>query len=203
MTETFIDLKYKTLLLLTAILLSSSVIFSAGSFLSPDEGENPDMITVIIHPFSIVVNSAEDLPDWGSYNDYPELIEPHIVFSYLSSNPLSRIDPEWEFEWAPEEAEDPADYDGGPQTGYGEGEWRSFSGRTLISIPSDTGMISVREVLKEGYLNFAGLTDEYPPAGSAQLYAHTDAYKYDNLERIYAPSDGETYFMVAFNLPLK
>lgn len=198
--------KFKPLLipvssLLFFVILVSSAL-SAGR-LPAESSMEEDMMKVYLRAYKIICTSPEDMPGWGEEKDYPEEINHDIIYTYLASHPDSRIDPQWEFEWALGDVEDPMDYTEEDLYGPVGGDWTVFSKITEIYIPRDTKIISVREVLREGYLGFAGLTTELPAPGSAQLYAHTDGYKFDNLERIYSPVDGGRYYIIAFNLPLE
>ena len=81
-------------------------------------------------------------------------------------------------------------------------DWNTFSVDSPAEISeselNSNTTISVREVMKEGYLPFSeGLTDNY----SAEFYCANDVKNYDNLEWIQSVQFGETYYCVAFNAP--
>lgn len=110
----------------------------------------------------------------------------------------------WEFQWAL----------GGVNTanapdndGVLAGPWNTTNptdenGKTSVSITPETlgnnTTVSVREVMDAAYIPFTGKNGSNV---SAEIYCHTDAANYDNLDWIKSVAQGETYYCVAWNVP--
>ncbi len=158
----------------------------------------------------IICPSKDCLPEWGNDPNQPPMVTESLINDFLSNHPDCYVDPNWEFEWGfYGQVTDPiTDYsDTASQYGYGGGNWNTFTGSETIKIsdiPSGVDRICTREVLEDGYIPFAGKTDD-PGDGSAELYAHTDIYKFDNYDYVDISScnPGDVYHMVGFNAPVE
>jgi len=153
----------------------------------------------------IICPSVDCLPQGGNDPNHPPMITETLINDFLADNPDCTVDYDWEFEWAQQNVNDPiTDYSDIPsQYGYGGSDWNTFTGEVSIDIDDITGnRVWIREVLEDGYIPFAGATDD-PGDGSAELYAHTDVYNFDNYDYIDNLEAGETYYIVGFNVELK
>jgi len=168
----------------------------------------PDTEYITLKATKIICESVNCLPEWGRYQNNPPMITEQVINDFLADNPGCYVDPDWEFEYGFDLSDPITNYNDIPsQYGYGGSGWNTFTQTTFItldSIPDNANIICIREVLEEGYIPFKGQTPN-PGDGSAELYAHTDGYNFDNLEWIYINTieSGGTYYIVGFNVPIE
>lgn len=158
--------------------------------------EEPEQPFINVVASKIVCDNESLLPNWGASE---REISATTAEEYVESHPGCRLVPDWSFEWGNQAVNNPGDAFVG-QAGDG---WTTFgptnaSGtvETTIDI-SDVTIVKLREVLKEGYIPFAGPTNDNNV--SAEFYCGTDVEFYDNFDFIESPEAGATYHCVAFN----
>ncbi len=148
----------------------------------------------------IVCNSEADLPNWGLDDDNPIVTET-TASEFLGTHPNCHLQEGWKFEWAPEGTENPGDNieaAGGAWTQTGV---TAADGTISFTVPVGTGLVWVREQLKDGYIPFTG--NNTTQNVSAELHCHTDSFNYDNFEWLATLENGKTYHCVAFNAPVQ
>lgn len=146
----------------------------------------------------IVCDSEEYLPDWALDQGNP-VIDEDTVNTFLDegdNRDHCRLI-EWDFEWAPPSVEgNPGDN----EENVGE-PWTTFSGTAHIEVEEDWKHVWVREVPDSNYIPFTGKSDTN--LVSAEMYCHIDSFHYDNYERIDGITVDETYYCVAWNVPIE
>lgn len=160
------------------------------------EGSCEDFLT--INTTKIVCEDEADLPNYGPNG--PNMTA-NTATDWVAQENSCQIVDGWEFEWGPEDANDPGD----STIGAAGGDWTTFSGSVVLPAPAFDGMnhLWMREVLQEGYIPFTHEaegkknTDNY----TAEFYCHTDVKNYDNYDRIDGPEAGGDYYCVGWNVP--
>lgn len=162
----------------------------------------PQEPKVTIVATKVVCDDESDLPNWSGTGI---TIDADTASDFVSDNAEKcRLEPGWQFQWG---------YNGAGGS-YGEGfigeapsPWVTFpeatdsQGKTstVVPIPNDD-LIWVREVLKAGYIPFAGGPGNLPGSDvSAEMYCHKDVLNYDNYDFINNLIDGGIYYCVALN----
>ncbi|MFH0836445.1 MAG: DUF4215 domain-containing protein, partial [Candidatus Micrarchaeota archaeon] len=167
---------------------------------TPSPSPTPEpQVTIIAH--KIVCDNEMDLPNWA-YSDVS--INSETANEFIAQHENCRFEEGWNFQWG-------LDYPGlqfpNGNSGEAGGNWSTIAtnenGYATVTVPIEgVDNIALREVLQDGYLPFSLSSNDY----SAEFYCHVDAYLYDNQELIgYTYNelvDGETYYCVAFNVPL-
>lgn len=163
--------------------------------------------TVIAH--KIVCTNEADLPNWGAVD--ANTISSTTAATWVANHASCKFEAGWDFEWAPQGTTNPDN--ALPTTalyGAAGGNWTIFgstdaNGKAQVQLTASqiAGMsnIWVREVLETGYIPFT-----YGPTNAtntnnvtAEIYCHTDAFNYDNYDRVDGIKVGETYNCVAWN----
>jgi hypothetical protein len=171
-----------------------------------DVGCTEAEVTLVID--KIVCNSEADLPNFAT-GEVPPLIDGNTARTWLTDRGEScDLASDWQFQWAPGAQENAGD----ARTGPAPKPWRLSSdtntqGRVVTSIPlrelDGAEVLSVREVLKEGFVPFSYLasTSTNSTLFSAELYCAGDGRNFDNVEWITDIAPGGTYHCVAWNAP--
>ena len=152
---------------------------------------------VIVKATKIVCENESDLPNWSGT---AHTIGASTATDWVASHAGCNLAPDWTFEWANGGATNPGD-----SVAAGGAGWTSFgpsgaNGAATANVLSFTGgKIWVREQFQNGYIPFTG-TGGGPI--SAELYCHTDVVNYDNFDYIESPLGGNTYYCVAWNVPI-
>lgn len=145
----------------------------------------------------IVCDAESYLPDWAPNQGDP-VIDEDTATDFLAEGDngdhchLAR----WNFEWAPPSTTNPGDNNENASE-----PWTSFSGSTQIAVQEDWAHVWIREVPSSDYIPFTGLSDTNPE--SAEMYCSKDSYHYDNFDRVDGITNGETYYCVAWNVPVE
>ena len=171
--------------------------------------EEPEIPLTII-AYKVVCETEEDLPNWGDGISGPPQITINTAIDYVNeSQTKCWLKADWEFQWGLDNAQkQDGAYIGSAPEGTG---WNDFDSSTGEGTPAQvqitdlegTSVIWVRENLKENYVPFTYPPEPSPGSNvSAEIYCHTDVYKYDNYERIDSPQLDETYYCIAFNAPV-
>jgi len=166
-----------------------------------DDESNDPVVTEVatLSATKIVCEDESYLPNWGDGS--VSLIDENTATDFLTSvnseETVCALE-EWDFQWAPQGTANPGD-----NTGEDVGDWTTFSGTTAIDLNTIEGdeYVWVREVWNNLYIPFTGVTTTENI--SAELYGHIDALNYDNYDRIDGIEAGETYHIVAFNVPVE
>jgi hypothetical protein len=165
---------------------------------SPEEGPTA---TIIAH--KIVCTDEADLPNFGKDGG------PDITYTtasdWVATHESCSLQEGWEFQWSSNWNDDGGD----SHTGRLGTPWNTFGptgtdGAAAVSIPlsqvGGDGGVWVREVLRNGYLPFTYNSDMTNGNNvSAEMYCHTDATNYDNLDQVQNISASNTYNCVAWN----
>ena len=175
----------------------------------------PQPTTAKIIATKIVCDSETKLPNWGAGGPN---ITSTTATNYVATHPGCVLASGWQFQWGYSGVKDltgdfvgTADGSKGPgtQTGTGILDWKTFgatnsSGVATVDVTpiQGSGVIWLREVLKQGYIPFtfdpAHQTNANPV--SAEMYCHGDVLNYDNYDYVSSPVAGGTYYCVAFNV---
>ncbi len=148
--------------------------------------------TATVVATKVVCDNESDLPDWSGTQ---HMINATTAQDYVDQSEGScRIDPEWQFQWAPTSASNPGD-----NTGEAQG-WTTFVSSAVIEL-ADMTSVWVREVWNGDYVPFTGTADT--DKVSAEMYCNGDVLHYDNLDYARGLSDGGTVYCVAFNAPVE
>ncbi len=154
-----------------------------------------------IHATKIVCDSESDLPDWGDKSG-PDITSATAT-NWVNGNQDLQMPPHpnchivpWTFEWAPSGAADPGD-----TVAHADG-WTPFvDGTAVVSpVPSEPAYVWVREQVDPTYIPFSGASSIEGENGSAEMYCHTDHFKYDNRDRVDNMEIGGTYNCIGFNV---
>lgn len=139
-------------------------------------------------------------------NDGYTMIDANTAADFLATHPGCHAQEGWQFQWALGGVKT----DGAPDNAGELGDpWQTSgptdgSGMVTMSVPqSELGkntVLSVREVMQDGYVAFSGKDGSDV---SAELYCHTDAANYDNLDWVKDVATDNTYYCVAWNAPKK
>lgn len=168
---------------------------------------NRELPSTTIRATKIVCDNESDLPNWGKSGG-PN-ITPIVIQNFLNTHRRTcRVDSGWEFQWSgPGDANkvNPGDNSG---VSFDE-NWHTFGPTDITGVAeveiynlSELPYVWVREAWKDTYVPFSyNLTK---PAGnenkvSAEIYCHTDALNYDNLDRVDGLKTDSIYYCVAFN----
>jgi hypothetical protein len=161
----------------------------------PDTKE--EVSKIVAH--KIICESESNLPNWGNQS---VVINESTALDFVNANPGCSFKSGWKFQYNlnPE--------DTNPEDGLGEldGDWVTFGptgsdGKASVYIQElNTSKMWLREVFQSGYLEFSGQNTNKD--FSAEMYCHKDVLYYDNHDRIDDPNINETYYCVAFNVPL-
>lgn len=163
----------------------------------------PDLVSIEIT--KIVCDDESLLPD-DNYSSIDENTAADFLVSSTAREAGCRLATadEFEFQWAlgGVGTNDAPDNDGELGNPWQNPVATDSNGQALVSIPSDTlgnnTTLSVREVMDTNkYLPFSGTGGSNI---SAELYCHTDAANYDNLDWIKNVSTDNTYYCVAWNV---
>jgi len=149
----------------------------------------------------IVCDDEVYLPNWG---DHGPDITADTATDFLSGELESRhcrLEPDWDFEWAPVGTLNPGD-----NTGLAGGDWTQFGptdengmAMTLLPVHDSPDYFWVREAWQDGYVPFTGLNVDQDV--SAEMWCQSDVLNYDNYDRVDDPLSDETEYCVAFNAP--
>lgn len=161
---------------------------------------NPTTATVIAT--KVVCDAEQYLPNWGK-NEIDRSISATTASDFVAaSNGKCHFQPGWQFEWSPVFVDETMDnaHDGGSK-------WTDFSltnasGVATAAVSTESGVVWVREEMKDGYLPFSGDhdgTDGWDEV-SAEMYCDADVINYDNIDYISEPKADSTYHCVAFNV---
>ena len=166
------------------------------------------LLTVIAHKV-VCENESDDLPDWG--NGGPD-ITASTAADYVAQHPNCHLESGWDFQWQFGSSNSPGNP--GDNIGDAGGSWTTFgptdsNGLATTDIYSLSDYVCddriwVREITQEGYIPFSG--DNTIPRDdntSAEFYCHTDVLNYDNYDFILHPQLGNTYYCIAFNVPIE
>lgn len=162
----------------------------------------------------IVCTDEEDLPNWNQTGAGAEDITANTAADWVAEHDSCRLEPDWEFEWAPVGTANPdSDLPNSGFYGAAGGDWTTFGptdGNGVASVSLSEAQIDgaayvwIREVLQSEYIPFT-----YGPNNktneddvTAELYCHVDGKNYDNYERVDGIAVGETYHCVAWNSPI-
>ncbi len=163
--------------------------------------------TVIAH--KIVCTDEADLPNWGAVD--ANTISSTTAAQWVLDHDSCEFESGWQFEWAGQSASNPDN--NLPTTafyGVAGGDWTllpstDVNGKTQVQLTAAqiAGMSNIwmREVLKSGYIPFTYGPTNMSNANNvtAEMYCHTDAFNYDNYDRVDGISVNNTYNCVAWN----
>lgn len=157
--------------------------------------EEPEEPTATIIASKIICPSEDLLPNWGAGDSTMQQITANTASQFINANPSCYL-ADWDFQWVldSESSVNPGDNILAPASS----PWTTFS--SSASVPAG-GKVWVREVLKEGYINFTG--QNTTENVSAEIYCHTDILNYDNWDFVENAIEGKTYYCVAFNAPVE
>lgn len=161
---------------------------------------NTQDVTVVAS--KIICDKESDLPNRHNGPD----ITATTAANYVAAHPSCRLVPDWKFQWGYNGVTNPGD----EYVGEAGNGWTTFGptgsdGTASVSISDpDGGRLKFREVLQEGYLPFTYKTHGNTNVDNvtAEFYCANDVVNYDNEEWINAPRAGQTYYCVAWNVPL-
>jgi cysteine-rich repeat protein len=155
--------------------------------------------------YAIVCDDESQLPNWGPVLN--QKINATTADAFVNaSNGTCHFASNWSFQWAYMNATNPGD-----NIINASDNWTTFgptnsSGMAITQVYDLLGSdyLWMREVLKAGYYNFTYSENNETDIDnvSAELYCYTDAYHYDNYDRVDNATIGETYYCVAFNAML-
>lgn len=168
---------------------------------TPDNPE-PDVPSITLNTTKIVCELESSLPNWQG-SDSATGITTADAIAYASDNDGCEVVDDWNFQWAGGEV---APVESGSYVGTIDGgAWSTaFSGSTTIPVSALTGgSLSVREVLRGGYIPFTFDENNKSNADNvtAELYCSGAGLNYDNLEWVRGLTDGDEVDCVAFNAP--
>ncbi|MDD5710973.1 MAG: DUF4215 domain-containing protein [Candidatus Colwellbacteria bacterium] len=166
-----------------------------------------DPIAIVI-AHKIICTDESELPNGWIGSD--ESIDENTAATWVSEHNSCSFASDWNFEWIPglSQPTNPGD-----NTGAAGGSWTSFGptdgsglAQTTINLNNlNEDRIWLREVFGGDFLPFSGTISPIGPEISAEFYCNDDVLNYDNLEWIgtdEAPIAEQTYYCVAFNVPL-
>lgn len=168
----------------------------------------PPAETATVIATKIVCENEADLPNWGEDDaDTNANITATTAADYVAEHKSCRLEPDWQFEWAPNGTANPGD-----NIGPAGGDWTisgltDANGAVEMTVPASDGNTWFREVPQDGYIPFSGwISDsENTPTTedefSAEMYCNNDVLNYDNYDWINGVEEGETYYCVAWNVP--
>ncbi len=154
---------------------------------NPPVEDEPEVPSVTLSASKVVCDDESDLP-----NDGFTSIAAATATDWLAAHPENGCElvQGWQFEYKTNgNTGDPGNEVVGPKGA----PWTTFTGSVEVPI-EDVPLIETREVLQEGYITFNG------SGVSAEFYCGNDAANYDNWEWIQNPTDGATYYCVAWNV---
>jgi hypothetical protein len=167
---------------------------------TPTATPTPTPKTATIIATKVVCEDESMLPNWGNSGSSKQ-IKKKTASDWIKNHKGCSLAEGWNFQWAPGGTENPGD-----ETGEAGSPWMTFGptnsngiAQTVVTL-GDLKQIRVREILKEGYIQFTGANTNQNV--SAEMYCHTDVYKYDNFDFIDDPKKGRIYYCVAFNAPV-
>ncbi len=140
-------------------------------------------------------------------NDGYTMIDANTATDFLAQNPGCHAQADWQFQWALGgiETAGAPDNDGELADPWYTSALTDANGVVTMSVSEETlgsyTQLSVREVMQDGYVSFAGKNGGTDV--SAEMYCHTDAGNYDNLDWVKNVSVENTYYCVAWNAPKK
>lgn len=161
----------------------------------------------------IVCTNEADLPNWGSAGGSNISSTTASVWingvegnEFHPAHPSCRLEPNWQFEWAPEGTPDKPMAFVGPAGGaWNTSGLTALDGTVSIEVPvvNDGGYVWFREVFKSGYIPFTFDSANQSNANnvSAEVYCNSDVLNYDNYDRVDNLHSGENYYCVAWNVP--
>ena len=148
----------------------------------------------------IICPTEAELPNWGLGTGTD--ITANTASYFLASHQDCHLNTDWQFQWGPSTSTDP----GGAVTGPASGPWSpAFSDHIYVPISSASGSIHIREVLQSGFIPFTYDAASSTPNGnnySAEMYCSNDHRNYDNFDFINSPTADQTYYCVAWNVPV-
>ncbi|MFH0836022.1 MAG: hypothetical protein V1834_02555, partial [Candidatus Micrarchaeota archaeon] len=146
----------------------------------------------------IMCDNEADLPNWGAGG--PDITS-ETALNFLAQHPSCHLQPNWKFQWAYENESDPGDNLGDAGAGWNTFGPTNGNGMASVEITDlqNSAKIWVREVWKQGYIEFTGANTNQNE--SAEMYCHKDVLNYDNHDFVINPQPGETYNCIAFNAP--
>ncbi len=157
------------------------------------EPEEEDSVTV--QATKIICEDEADLPNWG--NDGFGPITATTASDWVAAHDSCYFAKGWEFQWGNQNAGDFGD----TALGYAP-NYTTFTNAVEISLEGVTD-IQLREVLQSGYIPFTHeATPDNSNAVSAEFYCADDVLNYDNWDFIRNPQAGNTYYCVAWNVPV-
>lgn len=167
--------------------------------------------TAKLHTVKIVCDDESYLPNWGEGTHAD--ITADTAADFLTEvnagheTPVCHLAPDWQFQWVTNavSALNPGDNDGIATAPWHTTGVTGVDGSVETNIPVGD-KVWVREVLKDGYVPFAGgsaVEDESGDVDSAEIYCATDVLNYDNWDWIDPVEADEDYYCVAFNAPQK
>ncbi len=160
---------------------------------------------ISIYGSKVVCEEESDLPNWGTDSNNPSQITESTARDYVAdSNGACHLE-KWDFQWGLEGAiEQVRDFIGPAPVSDGWNKFSSYNEElmSIAEISGETSVIWVREALKSEFIPFS-MDNNHTEIGdySAEMLCHTDAYKYDNYDRVDNPEAGNDYYCAAFNAP--
>src|SRR3989344_6189906 len=154
--------------------------------------------SLVISATKIVCDLESDLPHCGAGG--PDITVQTAV-DWVATHVSCRLQDGWRFQYASSTVANPGD-----NIGEASG-WNTFGPTNEFGVATttikDTNLINgnriwVREVMRDGYIPFAGV--DAITTVSAELYCAQDVLNYDNYDFISSPKAGNTYSCVAWNV---
>lgn len=168
----------------------------------------PEEDTAKIIAHKIVCDDESYLPNWAADGSAP-FITADTAADFLAEGDNDEhcwLASDWDFQWAPQGTS--IDFTGDSNTGDLGDPWETFGstdedGMTMVSVPltGKEDFVWIKEVWNDDYIPFTGQTTSEDV--SAEIHCHTDGLNYDNFERVDGIEEGETYYCVAFNVPVE
>lgn len=150
--------------------------------------------TVTVNAAKIICTDEAELPNWG--NGGPDITSTTAA-DWVKNHKSCSFAKGWEFQWGNQSAPDYGDTTLGAAPSY-----TTFTNSTVIPI-NDVSEIHLREVLQSGYLPFSHEANpDNSNAVSAEFYCANDVLNYDNWDFIRNPKADQTYYCVAWNVPV-
>lgn len=176
------------------------------TFTNRPSQDEPDPVATIVAT-KIVCTDEADLPNDATGSQLAPITST-TAEDWVAAHESCSLEPDWEFQWGPQDAFDPGDTllgeAGDPWTTVGP---TGVDGTVTVELAAadigDSDHLWFREVLQDGYIPFThdqnGNTnvDDY----TAELYCYNDVLNYDNYDRIDSVAVDETYYCVAWNVP--
>ncbi len=169
---------------------------------------NRNLTLATVIATKVMCDDEQYLPNWGADANMPARVNENTATDWVNqSDGHCWLEEGRYFEWGRPGAGDP----GGDFVGPAGDPWNTFGptdangmAQVNVSVNDNQSFIWMREVLEQYDVPFTfesnrDDSDNY----SAEFYCNTDAYHYDNWDRIDGFDYGKTYYCVGFNAPSK